>query len=99
MGMKACARHCATAGRASRIDSNVAVVRGVITRRAFPILENQSMQDRDGSILFDFARASIRRVAWTQPPNSVHQPSFCAQSQDPRVEKALAGRILRLRAG
>jgi hypothetical protein len=53
-GKKLAARQCATAGRASRIESNVAVVRGVITRRAFPILENQSMQDRDELILGDF---------------------------------------------
>jgi hypothetical protein len=36
---KLAARQCATAGRASRIELNVTVVRGVITRRAFPILE------------------------------------------------------------
>jgi hypothetical protein len=36
---KVAARQCATAGRASRIAVNVTVVRGVITRRAFLILE------------------------------------------------------------
>jgi hypothetical protein len=45
----------ATAGRTPRVISNETVVRGVITRRAFPILENQSMQDRDDRILWDFA--------------------------------------------
>jgi hypothetical protein len=37
---KLAARQCATAGRASRIEIDMTVVRGVITRRAFPILEN-----------------------------------------------------------
>jgi len=35
---KDAARQCATAGRAPRNESNETVVRGVITRRAFPIL-------------------------------------------------------------
>jgi hypothetical protein len=40
MKEKDAARQCATAWRAPRVKSNETVVRGVITRRAFPILEN-----------------------------------------------------------
>jgi hypothetical protein len=39
-GKKFAARQCATAWRAPRVKSNETVVRGVITRRAFPILED-----------------------------------------------------------